>query len=42
MTRSEIDAMMRELPSQQPRETTADKILVAVAFVLFVLTLMFI
>ena len=32
MNKKEIDKMMQDLPSQQPRETLASKIIVAIIF----------
>lgn len=37
MNKQEIDAMMRELPSQQQPETTSQKVWISVWFVMFVI-----
>ena len=37
MNKQEIDAMMRELPSQKPPETTGQKIVIGMMFVMFVI-----
>ena len=37
MNKQEIDAMMRELPSQQPQETTSQKVWIGVWFIMFII-----
>lgn len=37
MNKQDIDAMMAELPSQQPRETTTQKVWIGVWFIMFLI-----
>jgi hypothetical protein len=37
MNREDIDAMMRELPSQQPQETTWSKVWIGTWFIMFLI-----
>ncbi len=41
MNREEIDAMMRELPSQQPQETTGQKWMIGMWFIMFLILCIF-
>jgi hypothetical protein len=41
MNRQEIDDMMRGLPSQQPEETTGQKLLIGSMFIMFLILCIF-
>jgi hypothetical protein len=41
MNRQEIDDMMRRLPSQQPEETTGQKLLIGSMFIMFLILCIF-